>query len=33
MREFEEVVIVVAAAQYSFTMDNPFTAAPLPILK
>ncbi|MEM2014030.1 MAG: nicotinamide-nucleotide adenylyltransferase [Desulfurococcaceae archaeon] len=26
LREFEEVVIVVAAAQYSFTMDNPFTA-------
>lgn len=24
--KFEEVVIVVAAAQYSYTLDNPFTA-------
>lgn len=26
LKEFNEVVIVVAAAQYSFTIDNPFTA-------
>ncbi|MCS7127746.1 MAG: nicotinamide-nucleotide adenylyltransferase [Desulfurococcaceae archaeon] len=26
LKEFEEVVIVVAAAQYSYTLDNPFTA-------
>lgn len=26
LRQYEEVVIVVAAAQYSYTVDNPFTA-------
>lgn len=26
LREFDEVVVVVAAAQFSFTPDNPFTA-------
>lgn len=26
LKEFDELVVVVAAAQYSFTMDNPFTA-------
>lgn len=26
LERFDELVIVVAAAQYSFTMDNPFTA-------
>lgn len=25
LQEFEEVVLVVAAAQYSYTIDNPFT--------
>ncbi|MEM1789519.1 MAG: nicotinamide-nucleotide adenylyltransferase [Candidatus Nezhaarchaeales archaeon] len=26
LERFDELIIVVAAAQYSFTMDNPFTA-------
>lgn len=26
LREFDEVVLVVAAAQYNYTFDNPFTA-------
>lgn len=26
LKEFDEVIVVVAAAQYSFTTDNPFTA-------